>query len=74
MNTPILLPPLPIQKPTGWLPIVDKPVRSGFYDLLTIDREIERRYFDVLQGNWHCVSGKEPCVVYNHWRGVEAQW
>ena len=65
----LLLPPLPAIKPiavTGWYPIVTKPVRSGWYDLLTIDK-------DVATGHWRCVSGKEPATIYAFWRGQVCQ-
>ena len=73
----LVLPPLPqIVAPvqmelevTGWYPIVTKPVRSGWYDLLTIDKDVERRWFDVTTGHWRCVSGKEPTTIYAFWRG-----
>lgn len=68
----LVLPPLPAIKPiavTGWYPIVTKPVRSGWYDLLTIDKDVERRWFDVATGYWRCVSGKEPATIYAFWRG-----
>lgn len=80
MNAPTLPPlpviqlaPLPPVKVTGWIPIVDKPVRSGYYDLLTIDGDVERRYFNHESGNWLCVSGKEPWTIYTFWRGVAVQ-
>ena len=65
----LVLPPLPAIAVTGWYPIVTKPVRSGWYDLLSIDKDVERRWFDVATGYWRCVSGKEPATIYAFWRG-----
>lgn len=72
---PLILPPLPFipRAVTGWIPIVDKPVRSGWYDILTVDHDIERREFDVASGRWHCISGNEPATVYTFWRGQVCQ-